>query len=244
MKTLRTWLVTNPLGMLIFLGFFLHGRVARPASLHDIGRNWSRRMLAVAGVRVETAGLDHAIRSEPCVLVANHLSLLDTPLLYAFLPVEFRFIAKESLFKVPIIGAHLRKGGHISLFREDGRSAVRSLEEASRILREEKKSVLVFAEGTRASEGQGLRSFKTGAAHLAIQAGAPVVPVAIQGTAELLPRNSFAIRSGGASLSIGAPIATVGMSRKDRESLTTRLQTEVARLLATPERPGEPSGVA
>jgi 1-acyl-sn-glycerol-3-phosphate acyltransferase len=151
--------------------------------------------------------------------------------LLSYLGLDLRFIAKSSLFRAPIIGQHLTRGGHIPVEREDARGALESLAEAERVLREHKVSVLVFAEGTR-SAGE-LQDFKTGAAHLAIQAGVPVLPVALKGTAALLPKGSFTIHSGDVTLTIGQPIPTAGLTRRDRETFTARVREEVARLLAS-----------
>ena len=114
--------------------------------------------------------------------------------------------------------------------REDARGALESLAAAAGVLRDQKVSILVFAEGTR-SAGE-LQEFKTGAAHLAIQAGVPVLPVAVTGTAALLPKGSFTIHSGNVTLAIGQPIPTIGLTKRDREALTAQVREAVATLLA------------
>jgi 1-acyl-sn-glycerol-3-phosphate acyltransferase len=226
---LRRWFVTNPLAALVFLGFYLEGRLSSPGALHGVVVRWARRLLAVSGVRVTVHG--QAPRDGgPFVIVSNHQSLTDTPILLSYLGLDLRFIAKRSLFDVPIIGHQLTRGGHISVEREDARGALESLAAAERVLREQQVSVLVFAEGTR-SDGE-LQEFKTGAAHLAIQAGVAVLPVALTGTVALLPKGAFTIHSGDVKLAIGEPISTAGLTRRDREAFTKRLRDEVAGLLA------------
>ena len=226
---LRRWLITNPLAILVFMGFYIEGRLSSPSALHNVVVRWARRLLAVSGVHVTVRG-QAPKEGGPFVIVSNHQSLTDTPILLSHLGLDFRFIAKRSLFDVPIIGHQLTRGGHIAVEREDARGALESLAAAERVLREQKVSVLVFAEGTR-SAGE-LQAFKTGAAHLAIQAGVPVLPVAVTGTAALLPKGAFTIHAGQVTLAIGQPIPATGLTRRDREGFTQRIRDEVVALLA------------
>jgi 1-acyl-sn-glycerol-3-phosphate acyltransferase len=214
------------LAAVVYTGFYIESRLSNPRRLHRVVSKWARRQMAVSGVRVTVRG---KMPEEPCVIVANHQSLTDTPILLGFLGVEFRFIAKSSLFQIPIIGSHLRRGGHVAVVREDARGAIESLAAAERILREQRLPVVVFAEGTRSTEG--LQEFKSGAAHLAIQAQVPVIPVALDGTAALLRRGEITVRSGEATVTIGEPIPTAGLTRRDRDALTGKVREAVAALL-------------
>jgi 1-acyl-sn-glycerol-3-phosphate acyltransferase len=225
---LRRWFVTTPLAALIFIGFWLRSRFGAPQSHHGVGSRWSRRLLRAAGVDITVSGTAPGAGG-PFVVVCNHQSLLDTPILLAYAGLELRFIAKQSLFQAPIIGGHLQRGGHIAVVREDARGAMESLAAAEKVVRERGLSVLVFAEGTRSTEGLG--EFKTGAAHLAIQTGVPVLPIALTGSAGLLPKGSFTIHSGQVRVAIGEPIRTTGLTRRDREALTATVRQSVARLL-------------
>jgi len=229
LRTLRGYLISNPASLVLFILFYLSGAVAKRfgSQGHGVARFFSRRLLGAAGIKVHANGLEH-LRGGPFVLVANHLSLADTPLLMGYLPADFRFIAKASLFRSPIIGAHLRRGGHIPVVREDPRSAVKSLVQAAALLRQG-ISILLFAEGTR-SEGQ-MQDFKGGAAHLGIKTGASVVPLAISGTPAILPKGSLTLLSGAVSIQIGKPIPTTGLGPRDRDRLTNSIQHEVACLL-------------
>jgi 1-acyl-sn-glycerol-3-phosphate acyltransferase len=226
---LRRIFITNPLAALVFLCFYLEGKLSSPQALHKVVVRWATKLLAVSGVRVQVRG-SVLPSAGPFVIVSNHQSLTDTPILLSYLGLNLRFIAKRSLFDVPIIGHQLTRGGHIPVEREDARGALESLAVAEVVLREQKVSVLVFAEGTR-SAGE-LQEFKAGAAHLAIQAGVLVLPVALSGTAALLPKGAFTIHSGDVTLSIGQPIPTTGLTKRDREAFTARIREEVAKLLA------------
>jgi 1-acyl-sn-glycerol-3-phosphate acyltransferase len=232
-RTLRAYLITNLASIVLFILFYLSGSVAKRLGSqgHGVARFFSRRLLGAAGVKVRASGLDNLTSGGPFVLVANHLSLADTPLLMGYVPADFRFIAKASLFRSPIIGAHLRRGGHIPVVREDPRSAVKSLSQAAELLKQG-ISILLFAEGTR-SDGR-MQDFKGGAAHLAIKAGVPVVPIAVSGTPAILSRGSLTIRSGCVTMQIGKPIFTHELGPKDRDRLTSSIQLQVAGMLEKP----------
>jgi 1-acyl-sn-glycerol-3-phosphate acyltransferase len=202
---------------------------------HRIARIWSRMVLAVSGVRVSVDGLGKIRPDSSYVIVSNHLSLMDTPLVLATLPLQFRFLAKVGLFKVPFIGYHLSRAGHIPIPRGDARGSLKAMAETARLIRERGISALVFPEGGR-SPGE-LREFKEGAAYIAIKAGVPAVPVAIQGTRAVLPMGSLAVRPGRVSLRIGDPIPTAGLTLKDREALTRQLRQRILELLEAPAQP-------
>jgi 1-acyl-sn-glycerol-3-phosphate acyltransferase len=225
--------VTPPFSAVCFAMFWLMGALAHPFDRdrrwsHRIARFWSYWLLRTAGVRVRTRGLEALSATSTYVIVSNHLSLADTPLMCAYLPGPFRFLAKESLMKVPIIGGHLRRGGHIAVAREDARSAVRSLAEAGRVLDSGAASVVIFAEGGR-SEGE-MRAFKGGAAHLAIKSRAAVVPMALAGTNLVMPKGAWLLRPGVVGLVAGEPIETRDMTAQDRDRLTGAVQERVAEL--------------
>src|SRR5262249_30024770 len=169
------------------------------------------------------------------VFVANHRSLMDTPVVLAHIPVQFRFLAKKGLFLIPILGTHLRRAGHLPVVKDDPRASLKSMSDAARIIRERGLSVLLFPEGGR-SHGK-LQEFKEGAAYIAIKAGVPAVPVAMTGTRQVLPMGSMQIMSGIVGLRIGDPIPTANLTLKDRSSLTLTLRERVAELLgeSTPE---------
>jgi 1-acyl-sn-glycerol-3-phosphate acyltransferase len=216
-------------------GFYLEGLYVRLRGLghtrmHLVSRRWGRRILRWPGVIVSVEGAHHIPSQTACLFVANHVSYSDTPILMGYLPADFRFLAKASLFKVPIIGTHLKHGGHVGVVRDDPRAAVESLAHASRILKEQRTSVVIFAEGTR-SHGEGMREFRSGAAHLAIQARVPVVPLAIIGSAEALPKDYLSLQRARVRVVIGEPIPTKGLTRRDRDAFTERLQAAVAALL-------------
>lgn len=242
---LRAWLITAPL---IILATVICGTASLAASLvdpsgrapHAVARFWARLLLLISGVKVRVEGLEHISPGGAYVFVSNHLSLMDTPVVLANIPVQFRFLAKRSLYKVPFIGYHLSRAGHIPVEREDPRASLRTLAEAARVVRERGISLLVFPEGSR-SLGE-LGKFKEGAAYLAIRAGAAAVPLGITGTRAVLPPGSATVRSGRVTLRIGRPIPTAELLPQDHRRLTALLRERVAELIGTgaPEPQSQP----
>ncbi len=231
---LRALLINDPLIVLLTI---VMGTASLVASLfdrsgrapHGVARLWARWLLRGSGIRASVEGLEHIKPDGSYVFVANHLSYIDTPLAIALIPAQFRFLAKKSLWKVPFIGYHLSRAGHIPVPREDPRASLRTMAEAARIIRERGISVLVFPEGGRSPAG--MSPFKEGAAYIAIKAGVPAVPVAVAGTREVLPMDSLLVRAGTVELRIGEPIPTEHLTPRDREALTAELRKRVVGLL-------------
>lgn len=231
---LRALLITAPL---IVLDTVVFGTLSMMASLfdktgatqHRIARVWARLLLAASGIRVEVEGVEKLDPAGSYVLVSNHLSLTDTPLVMAHIPLQFRFFAKQGLFRIPLLGGHLRRAGHFPVVRENPRAGLKTLADGARLLRGRGISVLVFPEGGRSEDGR-LQEFRPGAAYVAIKGGVPAVPVAITGTREILPIGSIQVLPGRARLRIGDPIPTEGLSPQDHTRLTAELRRRIADL--------------
>jgi 1-acyl-sn-glycerol-3-phosphate acyltransferase len=233
----RTYIITPPFSAICFASFWLSGLVSSwfdgsGNRSHGIARFWSRMLLRTAGVRVVAEGLDRLPADGAFVYVSNHLSLADTPLMAGWLPhvvpVSCQGIADE--------GADHRRPsaawrGHIPVERNDARAAVRSLARAEKLLRDARVSILVFAEGTR-SQGGDLQAFKSRSRSPgAIKSGAPVVPIAVYGTADVMPKGRKLLRPGVIRLLAGDPIPTAGLKANDRDRFTQGLQARVSELM-------------
>lgn len=188
-----------------------------------VARAWARALLAVSGVRVHVDGLDRIDASTSYVFIANHLSYMDTPVALAHIPAQFRFLAKRGLFRIPFLGTHLSRAGHIPVPREDPRAAVKTLQAAADALQRQKISMLIFPEGGRSHDGI-LQRFKEGGAYIAIRAGVPIVPLVMIGTREVLPLGAGIVLPGRVTLRVLPPIDTSRMTLKDRGALTERLR--------------------
>ena len=230
---LRSLLITQPLIVLltivyasasIVMTFFdPSGRV--PGQL---ARAWARALLRVCGVRLTVLGLEKLDLRASYVFVANHRSYIDTPVVLASIPVEFRFFAKKGLFLIPFLGNHLKRAGHIPVPRGDARASLKTMALGARLIQERKISVLLFPEGGRT--GGDMREFKEGAAYIAIKAGVPAVALGIQGTRNVLAKGSSYIRPGPVTLHIGDPVPTSGLTLHDRSRLNHQLRSKVAEL--------------
>jgi 1-acyl-sn-glycerol-3-phosphate acyltransferase len=191
-----------------------------------VARVWARMLLLCGGARVKTIGLEKIEHGVSYVIVSNHVSYMDTPVLLAHLPVNFRFMAKQELFKVPFIGPHLTKAGHISVPLDDWRAALRVLAGVGAILIQKHQSVLIFPEGGRSVDGE-LQEFKDGAAYLAIKGKVKLLPVCMIGLHDVLPMHSGHMRPGKVTLRIGDPIEVDGLKTSDRAELTERLKNTI-----------------
>lgn len=233
---LRSLLITDPL---VILATFCFGSVNLVVSFFDpsgrvqvsIARGWSRALLLIGGVNLQLHGAGGIAPEGSYVFSANHLSYMDTPVVLAAIPVQFRFLAKSGLFKIPLLGHHLKRAGHIPVPREDARAAIKTMAVAADVIRSRGISLLVFPEGGRSLDGE-LQDFREGAAYIAIRAGVPLVPVAIKGTREVLPMGSANIRAGVVQVWVGDPIPTVGLTLRDRARVTEESRRQIAAMLA------------
>lgn len=232
MHRLRAYLFADPA---IVLSTIFCGTISIMASLFDrsgdalirIARLWARSLLAIGGVRVHVDGLEQLSPGGSYVLVSNHLSYMDTPVVLANIPVQFRFLAKKGLFQIPFLGTHLSQAGHIPVPREDPRASVRTMQLAAETIQKRRVSLLIFPEGGRSHDGI-LQPFKEGAAYIAIRAGVPAVPVAIIGTERILPFGSGVVVPGPVTLRILPPIDTRALTLKDRGKLTGQVRELIA----------------
>ena len=232
---LRSLLITDPL---IILATVIMGSISVVCSFfdrgggkqHAVSRTWAKMLLAISRVNVRFGGFDRLDPKASYVFVGNHLSLMDTPVVLAHIPQQFIFLVNAKYVRLPFLGTHLRRSGHLSVEPEDAKASMQIMSEAAKRLRERGLSVLLFPEGSRARDG--MREFKEGAAVIAIKAGVPVAPFAVRGTREVLPVGSIHIHGGSVELLLGEPIPTADMTLKDRGMLTRQMRERVAELLA------------
>lgn len=205
-----------------------------------VARLWSRGIVWTAGLRVRRSFETPLDGTRPVVYMVNHQSLFDIPLLFVTLPGQARMLAKESLFRIPVFGWAIRLGGFISIDRQDRRKAARSLEVAADRLRAG-TSTLVFPEGTRSLDGR-LLPFHRGGMLLALKSELPIVPVGIEGSLEVQPKTSFAVRPRTVFVRYGTPIDVGEYGVRRRVELTEAVRREVARLARTELTPAAADG--
>lgn len=215
------------LGPALLLLVLCGGRRRWP--LRMASRIWAPGLLAGAGVRLELEGFEAIDFTKPHIVVANHQSMIDVCVLYRALPVPLRFVLKQELAHVPLVGWYARAMGMVFIEREAARKAARRLQDAH-VLFAAGDSLCAFPEGTRSRDGR-VGPFKGGVFKLAIEAGVPILPVAIEGSGQVLPASGFRVRPGCIRLRAGEPIATQGLQVSDRNVLARRCHDAVTALL-------------
>jgi len=195
---------------------------------HGCARAWSWLILKTTGVRVTVEGLDRITPGTTYVFVSNHQSIYDTPVVFASLPYQIRIIAKASLARFPVLGWHLKRGGHLFVDRTHPDRA--GILKRWRALVSEGLSLIIYAEGGRSMDGRVGR-FKAGSFLLAIEAGLPVVPLAVIGTREVMPKGRLRTEPADVKLIIHDPIpppALVAPTVRDAKALAERARDIVA----------------
>lgn len=222
-------LYTVVLGTAATLGVLLLPGIA---SLQWFARPWARLIAMTCRTRIRAEGLERIPRERPCILMSNHASHFDLVALLMTLPGRYTILAKRELFYIPIFGWSLWASGMIPVDRAHRDRAIRSIQRGAERVRNG-TTLLVFAEGTRSPDGS-LQPFKKGGFHLAIQSGAPIVPISISGSRKILPRGSLRIRPGSIRVRIGEPIESGEpgpeglreLIRRTREGIEAGLERE------------------
>jgi len=168
-------------------------------------RIWGEIALLLMGIKVGVKGLENLKDVNPAVILMNHESALDIPIILAGLPINQRFMAKKELYKIPLFGWALALGGHISIDRKNPKKAIESINKHSKRLIKNKLNIIVSPEGTRSPDGiMGL--FKKGGFKLAEKYDLPVVPVTILGSRYCVPKKKLAVTPGKVGLVIDLPV--------------------------------------
>ena len=236
----HTWIVLHTVVIYcwIIITTIILGSLAIAASffskngngIHRIGQFWGRSILWVSGIRTMSTGFDQHLRDRSYIYMSNHQSNFDIPVLFSALPVQFRWLAKAELFRIPIFGPSMRGAGYISIDRSNRKSAFNSLTRAAEAIRNG-TSVMIFPEGTRSTDGK-LLPYKKGGFVMAVDAGVPIVPVVITGTHSIMPKGHLLIRRRWVRVHIGSPIETSAFSRKTKDDLMDKVRTAMLEMKA------------
>jgi 1-acyl-sn-glycerol-3-phosphate acyltransferase len=193
---------------------------------HAIAHLWARTLLLISFSPVKIIGREKLHEHETAVYASNHLSYMDTPVLFASLPFQFRILAKQSLWKTPFIGWYLHRSGQVPVDTKSPRSLIASLNRGVTTLKHGLPLVL-FPEGGRAATGQ-LQTMMSGCAYMAIKAQVPLIPLTLVGTYELLPIHVYALHPRPLLVVVGDPISTIGLTTRDADALTQRLYESIS----------------
>jgi 1-acyl-sn-glycerol-3-phosphate acyltransferase len=214
-------LVLGPLVMIVYL-FDRSGRTG-----HGIARLWARVIVWTSRVKVKTEGLEHVRGEGPYLFMSNHQGAYDIFALESHLPFHFKWLAKKELFFIPVLGWAMAAVGYISIDREGTRKTVEAMNEAARKIREG-MSVIVFPEGSRSPDGS-IQPFKKGGFTLAIKSKVPIVPIAITGSREIMPKEGLTATSGEIRIRMDHPIHTQHCSLKDRKPLMEKVRQTISK---------------
>ena len=190
---------------------------------HKCARAWARAILGTTGVRVEVDGLDHLEPGRSYVFAANHQSIYDIPIVFASVPWQLRIVAKESLGRIPFMGWHLHRAGHLLVDRRNPGADV--VTKMARLVRDG-SSLIVFPEGTRSVDG-AVGRFKKGSFAVAVEARLPVVPVTITGSRHVMKKGQLLVSPGQVKLVIHPPVPTDGIARDQVLPLAERVRATV-----------------
>ncbi len=203
----------------------LLGVKRRPGGVYDWGTNdWSRQLLRAAGTPVRVDGLER-IPNAPVVFASNHSSMFDIWALAATLPGSVRFVAKQELARIPLVGRAMIAAGHVTIDRAHPARALEAYHRAAAVI-QSGISAVVFPEGTRSRTGE-LLPFKNAPFGLAIAAQVPVVPVYVRNTFEIMPKGGFLLRPRPIQIEVGDPIPTARMTLERRQELRDRVHAAI-----------------
>jgi 1-acyl-sn-glycerol-3-phosphate acyltransferase len=216
---------TLALGFLAFLTypFDRKGRV-----VHCYARFWGKIALMTNRVKVKVEGMKNLQGEGPYIFMSNHQGSYDIFALLGHLPFQFKWLAKRELFSVPFLGWTMAAAGYISIDREGTRKTVKALDKAAQKIREG-ISIVIFPEGSRSPDGS-IQSFKKGGFTLAIKSRVPIVPIAISGSREIMPKESLTAIPGEIRIQMGRPIPTQSYSLKDREALIKKVSQAISEI--------------
>ncbi len=230
LSRLRSYFILDPL---IWFYTLAMGLLAVPGGLFDRdGRRlhwfsyaWSWLIMKTIFSPVKVTGLDRIDTSKPHVYAVNHASALDIPVLYTYLSFQFRIAFKKELLSYPIVGWQLRRSGQVCIDQQNPAHSISSIRAALKGLKAG-LPLVIYPEGGRTPDGD-IKPFLPGAFFLAIKAQVDIVPVALVGTYELLPMNTYHIKCRPLEMRVGEPISTMGLTGKDLEALSARVQKAV-----------------
>jgi 1-acyl-sn-glycerol-3-phosphate acyltransferase len=230
---LRSYLILDPL---IWAYTLVLGTISLICSLfersgriqHNLARLWSWLIMKTIWSPVKVTGSVQISSSQPRVYAVNHASALDIPILYVHLPFQFRIVFKSELLSYPFIGWHLKRSGQVCINQQNPASSVGAIKSALKSLKNG-RPLVIFPEGGRTTDGQ-IQPLLPGVFFLAIKAQADIVPIALVGTFDLLPMNTYHIRCQPLEMRVGEPISTSGLTLNDMDAVSAKVKAAIEEL--------------
>ncbi len=237
LSRLRSYFILDPLVWVYTLAM---GVLALPGGLFDrdgkrlhwFSRTWSWLIMKTILSPVKVTGLDKIDTSKPHVYAVNHASALDIPVLYVNLPFQFRIVFKKELLAYPVVGWQLKRSGQVCIDQQKPTNSIAAIRSAVKSLKAG-MPLVIYPEGGRTPDGD-IKPFLPGAFFLAIKAQVDIVPVALVGTYELLPMNTYHIKCRPLEMRVGEPISTTGLTMRDMEAVSARVKKAMEDLYYAP----------
>jgi 1-acyl-sn-glycerol-3-phosphate acyltransferase len=239
LSRLRSYLILDPL---IWLYTLVMGVIALPGGLFDrsgrrlhwFSRTWSWLIMKTILSPVKVTGLDKIDTAKPHVYAVNHASAMDIPVLYVYLPFQFRIVFKKELLAYPIVGWQLKRSGQVCIDQQKPTNSIAAIRSAVKSLKGG-MPLVIYPEGGRTPDGE-IKPFLPGAFFLAIKAQVDIVPVALVGTYELLPMDTYHIKCRPLEMRVGEPISTTGLTMRDMEAVSAKVRRAMEDLYYSPVR--------
>ena len=226
------WLYTLVLGLLALPGGLFDSSGRR---LHWFSRTWSWLIMKTTLSPVKVIGLDQIDTTKPHVYAVNHASAMDIPVLYVYLPFQFRIVFKKELLAYPVVGWQLKRSGQVCIDQQKPTNSIAAIRSAVKSLKAG-MPLVIYPEGGRTPDGE-IKPFLPGAFFLAIKAQVDIVPVALIGTYELLPMDTYHIKCRPLEMRVGEPISTIGMTMRDLETISAKVHKAIEDLYYAPSPP-------
>jgi 1-acyl-sn-glycerol-3-phosphate acyltransferase len=238
LSLLRSYLILDPL---IWLYTLVLGLLALPGGLFDrTGRRlhwfsqvWSWLIMKTTLSPMKVIGLENIDTSKPYVYAVNHASAMDIPILYVYLPFQFRIVFKKELLSYPVVGWQLKRSGQVCIDQQKPTNSIAAIRSAVKSLKAG-MPLVIFPEGGRTPDGE-IKPFFPGALFLAIKAQVDIVPVALIGSYELLPMNTYHIKCRPLEMRVGEPISTAGLTMRDLEMVSDKVRNAMSEMYYTAE---------
>lgn len=223
MRTIVLLIIYTLLAILLIpvLLFCYPLKFALPIILIAKGALWAGQK--ILGIRLDASGIERIDKRASYVFMANHLSLIDGPLLFMLIPQFVRVLLKKEAFRIPIIGQAMRQVGFVSVDRKGLKGGKKSIDRATRTIKEKGFSFLIFPEGTRSRDGK-LQPFKRGGFFLAVNSQVPIFPVSIKGSYALLPKGSFFAKKGKVGVIFHTPVSVQGFDQNNLSQLVGKVR--------------------
>jgi 1-acyl-sn-glycerol-3-phosphate acyltransferase len=233
LSRLRSYFILDPL---IWFYTLILGVLALPGGLFDrsgrrlhwFSRTWSWLIMKTILSPVKVTGLDKIDTSKPHVFAVNHASAMDIPVLYVYLPFQFRIVFKKELLAYPVVGWQLKRSGQVCIDQQKPTNSIAAIRSAVKSLKAG-MPLVIYPEGGRTPDGE-IKPFLPGAFFLAIKAQVDIVPVALVGTYELLPMDTYHIKCRPLEMRVGEPIPTTGLSMRDLEAVSAKVKRAIEEL--------------